>query len=92
MMGQSAPSANLLMTDLGGVVDIAEGGAAIQRDHNRLEKCVGNLMKFHMDKHQIPHLGRKKSEVPVCAEGHLSGKQLGMKGRGGSGRYRAEFE
>lgn len=26
-------------TDLGGVIDIAEGGAAIQRDHNRLEKC-----------------------------------------------------
>lgn len=39
-------------TDLGGVVDIAEGDAAIQRDHNRWEKCAErNLMKFHMDKH-----------------------------------------
>lgn len=41
MVGQSAPSENLLMTqELGGVGDIAEGGAAIQRDHNRLENVL----------------------------------------------------
>ncbi|GAB0193677.1 mitochondrial enolase superfamily member 1 [Grus japonensis] len=35
-------------TKLGGVADMPEGHAAIQRDHDELKKCADrNLMKFH---------------------------------------------
>lgn len=45
MMGQSVPSASLPMTqmwELGGVADIPESRAAIQRDHDR-NRRAGSL-------------------------------------------------
>ncbi|KAK4811273.1 hypothetical protein QYF61_023325 [Mycteria americana] len=46
-------------TKLGGVVDMPEGHAVIQRDLDRLEKWADrNLMKFSNDKYKVLHLGR----------------------------------
>ena len=46
-------------TKLGGVADIPEGWAAIQRDLNRLEKWADrNLMKFNKGKCKLLHLGK----------------------------------
>lgn len=63
MMGQSASSASLLMTiKLGGVADMPEGHAAIQRDLSRLEKWAdSNLMKFNKEKFKVLHLGRSNA-------------------------------
>ncbi|GAB0203569.1 methylenetetrahydrofolate reductase [Grus japonensis] len=60
MMGQSVPSANLLMTQNWKECLIGpEGHAAIQRNFNRLEKWANrNLMQFNKGKSKVLHLGR----------------------------------
>lgn len=56
MMGQSEPSASLE----GGVADISEGHAAVQRDLNRLEKWAKRyLMKFSKGSCKALHLERR---------------------------------
>ncbi|GAB0207547.1 hypothetical protein GRJ2_003220400 [Grus japonensis] len=52
-------------TKLGGVVDVPEGHAVIQRDLDRLEKWADrNLMKFNKGKCKVQQLGRNQP-VPV---------------------------
>lgn len=49
-------------TELGGVDDLMEGCAAIQRDLDSLEKwATRNLMKFSKGKCKVLHLGRNNS-------------------------------
>ena len=46
-------------TKLGEGADLPDGCAAIQRDLDRLEKCIdGNLLKFSKGKYQVLHLVR----------------------------------
>ncbi|KAK4828377.1 hypothetical protein QYF61_026115 [Mycteria americana] len=47
---------------LRGVADTPEGCAAIQRQLDRLEKCLNrNFMKFNQDKFQVLHLRKNNS-------------------------------
>lgn len=46
-------------TNLKGLADMPEGCAAIQRDHNKLEKWAdGDLTKFNKEKCKVLRLGR----------------------------------
>ncbi|GAB0204001.1 mitochondrial enolase superfamily member 1 [Grus japonensis] len=80
-------------TKLGGVADMAEGGAAIQRDLNRLDKWADrNLMKFNKGKCKVLHLGRnnplhKYMLVATHLESSFSEKDLG-----GPGGHQVEQE
>ena len=61
---------------MGGMVDLPEDCAAIQRD---------------LDK-QSPAPGEEKPQAPIYAEGHTAGKQLSIKGPGGLDRHQDEPE
>ena len=55
---------------LGGVADIPEGRAAIQRDLDELEKWADrNLMKFNKQKCKALHLGRNTTRHQYTLEG-----------------------
>lgn len=76
-MGQSIPSANLQMTqmcELGGVADIPEGRAAIQRDHDR-NRWAGSLGGSVRER-AGPESGQEQPHSPVCAGGHPVYKHL----------------
>lgn len=61
---------------LGGVGDMPEGRAAIQGDHDRLEKWAHrNFMKFNK-KSEILHPGEKQPHARIYAGAHLVGKHL----------------
>ncbi|KAK4807159.1 hypothetical protein QYF61_024279 [Mycteria americana] len=71
-------------TKLGGMADTSEGGSAIQRDRNRLEKWVDrNLMRFKKEKCKVLHLGKNnpKHQYMLGAtqlESSLAEKALGV--------------
>lgn len=76
-MGQSVPSASLPMTqmwELGGVADIPESRAAIQRDHdrNRRAESLGGSAREGAS----PESGQEQPHSPVCAGGHPVYKHL----------------
>ncbi|KAK4824456.1 hypothetical protein QYF61_015834 [Mycteria americana] len=58
-------------TKLGGVTEMPQGRAAIQRDLNRLEKWADrNPMKFNKEKCKVLHLGRNNPCTSICWEPH----------------------
>ncbi|GAB0179219.1 mitochondrial enolase superfamily member 1 [Grus japonensis] len=81
MMGQSAFADE---TKLGGVTDMPEDHAAIQRDLNRLEKWADrNLTKFNKGKCNVLHLERNKPRHQYMLgvdqlESSLAEKDLGV--------------
>ncbi|KAK4817027.1 hypothetical protein QYF61_026033 [Mycteria americana] len=71
-------------TKLGGVADLPEDRAAIQRDLDRLEKWADrNLMKFNKEKCKVLHLGRNNPRHQYILgapqlESSLAEKDLGV--------------
>ncbi|PKU46652.1 rna-directed dna polymerase from mobile element jockey-like [Limosa lapponica baueri] len=83
MMGQHTLSKFADDTKPGGVAEMPEGHAAIQRDHIRLEKWSDrNILKFNKGKCKALHLERN-SPTNQCMleaaqlESHLVEKHLG---------------
>lgn len=64
MMVQGTFSEFAADTNLKGLAGMPEGCAAIQRDHNKLEKRAdGKLVKFNKEKCEVLQLRRSK---PIC--------------------------
>lgn len=69
------------VTNMAGVIVIADGCAAVQRDLNSLERWANTkLMTVNREKGQVLHLRRNS---PMHAEGQPDGEQLCRKGDGG---------
>lgn len=67
-------------TKLGGVADILEGHAVIQRDFDRLDKLANKKsMKFSKEKCNVLHLLKNGSRPPVHAGGKSAGKSFAEK-------------
>ena len=70
-MGQSADD-----TKLGGVADMPEGCAAIQRECDRLEYWANRILKkFNKGKCEFPHFEEEEHHhALIYAGGHVAGK------------------
>ncbi|KAK4824711.1 hypothetical protein QYF61_017937 [Mycteria americana] len=70
-------------TKLGGVADMSDGCATIQRDLDKVNWAKRNLTKFNKWKCKVLHMGRNNSrhqhmQEAKWLEGHLAEKDLGV--------------
>ncbi|KAK4828642.1 hypothetical protein QYF61_000290 [Mycteria americana] len=79
-------------TKLGGVADMPEGDAAIQRDLNSWRKGCKEPREVQQGEVQNPAPAEEQSQAPMYAGGCPSRKQLCRKGPGGPGGHQVGYE